>query len=290
MKIKNSKYRWIIDAILFAGFILCFFLDLTGLAFHQLLGVFIGLFAVYHLLIHWDWVRAVAAGFIRETSSQSRTYFSLDLFIFLGFAWITGTGLVISSWLNLALSNYTTWLEIHILGSLATLALIAIKVVLHRRWIGATAHKFFVRTGLPITAAGVNPQPSAQLVSRREFLKVAIPAGVVTVAAAGLAVKSLNLLNLDSPNSDIVYAEPRASATIPAATEAVTQSTGTETAQATSTPGIASATPTPQVVPTQASSNLACTVRCNKGCSYPGRCRRYTDSNNNQRCDLGECL
>ncbi len=198
--------------------------------------------------------------------------------------------MVISSWLNLSLSNYTTWLEIHILGSLATLALVAIKVVLHRRWIGATAHKFFVRSGLPTTAAGVGPQPSAQMVSRREFLKVAIPAGVVTVAAAGLAVKSLNLLNLDSTNSDFVYAEPQASATVPPATGAVSQSIATEAAQTTSIPGTANAPPTPQVVPTQASSNLACTVRCNKGCSYPGRCRRYTDSNNNQRCDLGECL
>jgi hypothetical protein len=40
---------------------------------------------------------------------------------------------------------------------------------------------------------------------------------------------------------------------------------------------------------TQAQSSNSCTVRCNKGCSYPGHCRRYTDSNNTGRCDLGEC-
>jgi hypothetical protein len=33
-----------------------------------------------------------------------------------------------------------------------------------------------------------------------------------------------------------------------------------------------------------------CTKRCPRGCSYPGHCRRYTDSNNNGYCDLGECL
>lgn len=27
---------------------------------------------------------------------------------------------------------------------------------------------------------------------------------------------------------------------------------------------------------------------CNRDCSYPGHCRRYTDQNNNGRCDLGE--
>jgi hypothetical protein len=38
------------------------------------------------------------------------------------------------------------------------------------------------------------------------------------------------------------------------------------------------------------SSASACQVRCNRRCSYPGHCRRYTDSNKNGRCDLGECL
>jgi hypothetical protein len=31
-------------------------------------------------------------------------------------------------------------------------------------------------------------------------------------------------------------------------------------------------------------------VRCDRRCSYPGHCRKYTDSNGNGRCDLGECL
>lgn len=38
------------------------------------------------------------------------------------------------------------------------------------------------------------------------------------------------------------------------------------------------------------SSTSACQVLCGKRCSYPGHCRRYTDTNNNGRCDLGECL
>jgi translation initiation factor 6 (eIF-6) len=37
------------------------------------------------------------------------------------------------------------------------------------------------------------------------------------------------------------------------------------------------------------SSSSACTILCNKRCSYPGHCQRYQDSNGNGRCDLGEC-
>lgn len=36
-------------------------------------------------------------------------------------------------------------------------------------------------------------------------------------------------------------------------------------------------------------SAAACTVRCQRRCSYPGHCRRYVDRNANGRCDLGEC-
>ncbi|HQP08880.1 MAG TPA: hypothetical protein PLY85_07660, partial [Anaerolineaceae bacterium] len=67
----------------------------------------------------------------------------------------------------------------------------------------------------------------------------------------------------------------------------VTQETQAATTQ--QTVAVSTSTPVPtaaQVVQEQAS----CVVRCPRGCSFPGRCHKYTDSNNNQKCDLGECL
>jgi hypothetical protein len=40
---------------------------------------------------------------------------------------------------------------------------------------------------------------------------------------------------------------------------------------------------TPQI------SSGECSVICDKGCSYPGQCRRYVDTNGNGICDLTEC-
>jgi hypothetical protein len=37
------------------------------------------------------------------------------------------------------------------------------------------------------------------------------------------------------------------------------------------------------------SSDQSCVVQCGRRCSFPGHCRRYTDTNGNNRCDLGEC-
>ena len=40
---------------------------------------------------------------------------------------------------------------------------------------------------------------------------------------------------------------------------------------------------------TTSTTSSPCVARCPRGCSYPGSCRRYTDANENGRCDLGEC-
>lgn len=42
--------------------------------------------------------------------------------------------------------------------------------------------------------------------------------------------------------------------------------------------------------PIGSSSSNACTLQCERRCSYPGHCRRYRDTNQNNRCDYGECL
>jgi len=66
-----------------------------------------------------------------------------------------------------------------------------------------------------------------------------------------------------------------------------TQETSTEalpTAVAQPTPTAAASTQT------GTSFSSSCVQRCPGGCSYPGRCKRYTDANGNGRCDLGECI
>lgn len=290
MKIQNPKYRWVIDAILLTSFLLTYFTRITGLSLHQLLGVFVGLFSAYHLLIHWDWVTSVIARLGMKTSTKSRLYFVLDLGIFAGLFIIIVTGLVISSWLNLALANYGSWLRIHIVTSLATLALLACKIVVHRQWIALTARKMFARPASAVAPAASMAATTGQApMSRREFLRVAVPAGALTLAAAGMAVKGLTRLSHDASASSSPYAyaqdlsTPTASASSTAQATSSTESTVSAAAQPTS----AAAT---QAAAVPSDSVNACTVRCNRKCSFPGRCKRYTDSNSNNRCDLGECL
>mgnify|MGYP001129233380 FL=1 len=271
----NTKHasNWLIDAALFIGLIAAFFLDLTGIELHQWIGVGIGAIALYHLLAHWQWISAVTNRFFGKTSPRSHGYYPLDLAILAGFFCITFTGLIISSWLNLSLSNAESWLTIHILASIGTLILVTLKIVLHWRWIASVTRKVF----RPLPAPVANPAParpassgSGQL-SRAEFLKVLCFASAASLLVITRAANGLSMM------------EPVA----------------TETTQSTQAGSTASSISASQISASQTSASASsaslsgasqvCTLRCDRGCSYPGHCRYYEDSNNNGRCDFGEC-
>ena len=259
----KQKANWWIDLALFAGFITTFFLDITGVEAHQWISIFSAALGAYHLFIHRDWVVAVSKRLFAKTSSRSRLYYALDLLLLLGFVLIGVTGLVISAWLNLPLSNLTTWLNFHITISITTLVILFLKLSFHWRWIVLTTRKIWaepMRT--PTHNAKLQPAKiSSSSMGRREFLKVMGVVGAASVVALANASKGL--------------------------AETVT------TTDATSTEEVDTQTTSNAVIPSNqsslSSSNSSCTVSCRKSCSYPGHCHRYVDTNNNSRCDLGEC-
>jgi hypothetical protein len=265
---NKQKNRWWVDAVLFTGFILTFFLDLTGLELHQWIGVFIDVLAVYHLLSHWDWVSAVPRRFFGKTSGQARQYYILDGVMLIGFAAIAGTGLVISTWFNLTLTNYTTWLSVHIIASIATQLALVLKLALHWRWIASvTRNALAIQALPPARPASVPVRAGTRPVSRREFLEVMGVAGAASLLALIQSADSLKLLT----GEDAQTASQSSSGTFSTSNQASTSQGVSDSSSASS------------------DTTSTCSVRCSHGCSYPGRCRKYTDSNNNGYCDLGEC-
>ena len=264
----KQKTRGWVDAVLFTGFIATFFLDFTGVELHQWIGVFGGMLAVYHLLSHWDWVSAVTQRFFDRTSGRARQYYVLDGAMLIGFAVITITGLIISSWLNLTLTHYTAWLTVHITASILTLLVLMLKLALHGRWIVSAVRGVFThRAPQPAHLTAVPVHASGRPVSRREFLEVMGVAGAASLLALVQGADSLKALS---------------GGVAQAASQDASQ-TSSETASTSSQSG------TSQSATASNNASSTCSVRCNRGCSYPGHCRRYVDSNNNNYCDLGEC-
>ena len=253
MKNNRSVTNWLIDAALFGSFIVLFFLELTGLALHQWLGIVCGALALYHLARHWKWVKAVGQRLLGGTTWQARLYYLVDAFLLLGFGVILVSGLMISTWLNAPLGDAArTLVDLHLLTSQAALLLVVLKVALHWRWIAKTARQITLQSNAP--SAKFTPE-----IYRRDFIKLM---GMVGIAAA------LALLYSTRPTATTNAQAPSPQA--PDLQELLTP-------RATSQPS---------------NSSPSCTKRCPRGrsCSYPGSCRLYTDSNGNNRCDLGECL
>lgn len=272
---KKQFLNYGIDALLLVGFLVAFFLDLTGLDGHQLLGAAVFVFSAYHLILHWDWVKSVSKKLFEKVAPLAKAYYILDAILLVGLFLISETGIVISSWLNLELTNYTLWLDLHILVSVATLVALVLKIGLHWKWIVNTTRRIFSRQQPRLVLPGApSLQPVPVNTGRREFVALM---GVVGAASVIAAASGMQNLSSTAPET----ATTAATAATPQATSSTTSSKSGSVLQSAPSTSTQSST---------GGTTTACRIRCNKGCSYPGRCRRYTDTNGNKKCDLGECL
>ena len=281
---NNRIFKFMLDFALFFGFIASFFLRLTGLSFHQWLGLVIGLFSVLHLILHWKWIKSVTLRFFQKTSNIARVYYVLDLLLFIGFSLILLTGLVISSWLDLWLNHYVEWKNIHIVSSIATLGVLVLKIVLHWRWVVGTLQSFSLSfKPIQTTTSSVSPftplpQTNPMLVDRRRFLSLMGFLGASTI----LAVSNLGFsIKEEGEENKSIYQDSASSGSSPIYPQQPTPLPQSQTS--------APLAATSQVTePPAVTEN--CVIRCSKQCSYPGSCRRYADNNSNGKCDWGECL
>lgn len=300
MKQKRHINNWWIDLLMLVGYLICFYLEFTGVIIHQWLGVGITLLAILHLWLHLDWVIAVTQKFFKANGARNRWYYLVDLLLLFGFAGIIETGVIISTWLNLDLTTYTVWLDVHIIASTTTLGLLVVKIGIHWKWVVAITRRIFGTSGqsvprgasLPVKVPVATGQNG---MDRRQFLGVMGVVGLGSVLAVTNLVtentlQRVNVLANVSDETATTVEEIAGSQTVPTITE-VSGSTAVESA----TPdpvAVAEVTQQSTMQGTQETQAVvaACQVRCARGCSFPGHCRRYTDQNGNSLCDLGECL
>ena len=84
MNNQKQKWFWILDLTLFTGFLVAFFLDLTGVSLHQWLGVAVAAFTILHLILHWNWVKTLTCRLFERNVGRSGTYYVIDAFLFGG--------------------------------------------------------------------------------------------------------------------------------------------------------------------------------------------------------------
>ncbi len=284
---NTQKTNWWLDALLFAGFIILFLLDVTGIEFHQWLGISMGVLILAHLVRHLDCITTVLSRFFGKTSPSARVNLVIDAGLGIGFVLIIFTGLIISTWLNLTFIDYASWKYIHILTSVFTLFALLLKIFLHRKWIVCVAEKhIFGRNSKKEPGSVVLPQWVGMKVNRREFLKVSALLGAGTI----IGVTQIHKVLEEAVTEKISNSSAAASAsTVTPASVAGSSEVVTQEQSVAATVEQPTALPT-AVVAKSSQSTTACSVLCRRGCSFPGQCRKYVDSNGNGKCDRGECL
>ncbi len=300
MNTPTRLIKEIVGSALLIGLMLSFFPNLTGLNNHQILGTALGALAVYHGWAHRGWIASIArrplTGF-----NRGHVLWLLDGALALGFALIVGTGLLISTWLGLPADSLAGWTDVHVIGSITTLALVVIKVGLHWKWIVQSLTPVRPRSVAATTTITRAAVTHATGPTRRDFLNLM---GVVSVAALAAGASAITgrygqaqTVSADT-NSVVADTASTSAGAAPTGTTITTAATATTTTITTAAAATTVATSTPAATATAVATATtpdapvatACTVRCNRGCSYPGHCRRYSDSNGNGLCDLGECL
>ena len=289
-----KKSKWVIDVIAFLTLLLVFLPGLTGFALHEWIGLAITGVLLVHFLQHWNWTISTTQR-LGKLKGKILSWYLLDAGLAIGFITITGTGLVISSLLMLPLENYAAWSYIHVLSSYLTAFLLFVKLVLH--WAGI--YKMLQKTfGLKKDSA-VPSSLTIDQKKRRDFLRgagVTAIAGVVAITEFADWQKSI-VVNTNSNDAQIEEDPVKALVeVVPTSVPTLVPTQQTEENLEFVSVDDEGSEPTqvltlaPTSVPT-ATAEIQNTgvVKCRKGCSYPGKCGRYTDTaNNNDLCDLGE--
>lgn len=289
---KNKK-NWWIDALLFISFMVTFLLDLTGLELHQWVGILAGLFIIVHYILHRKWIFTIVENFLGRTTWRARICFLIDFGLILGFVVIIFTGVIMSTWLDLNLGNYEAWRVLHYWASIATLQVVLLKIILHWDWIiNVSRMRLFPLKQKALTPALKMESNLEASASRRQFLRIGAAVGAVAILEGVQMGKALAVISGLNEDTQTTGQENTVNTYLANDELGSGESTFGQnpTSSPSTSPEILASTPTSQAVLDTGNLQDSCVVRCPRGCSYPGHCRRYTDSNNNGLCDLGECL
>jgi hypothetical protein len=283
-KTYRTRFNLYLDVALAAAFLVSLKPFVTGMAFHEWLGLVIGVVLVVHAAVHRQWIVGITKQLFRKLPVKTRVYYALDAALLVAFATIIGSGVMMSTAVLPLLGVQgvvsLTVAQIHSWASYLTLALLGMKLVLHWTWIKNAIRRYV--TGIPVAQkpafqsaalalVPVTSENTAKIISRRRFL-------LIGCSAVGIAL--LARVNKDQQVQGDPVATPTGVLSDDIASAAV------------DTPAvIAEPTAVPTAVPTTAAASQRVATRCPRGLvndPYPGRCRHYVDKNGNGICDLSE--
>ena len=163
----SNKRNLLVDIAIFVGFLVASQPRMTGMAVHEWLSVAFLAAGVVHILLHWQWVKAVTVQFFKKLWHSSRLNYVLNVLLLFALTAVSLSGLLISKsvlpFLGLSGLGNPAWRMIHSTSADAILILVGLHVALHWKWIVTMIKRYTVDpiVGLFQPKPAANPAPTA---------------------------------------------------------------------------------------------------------------------------------
>jgi len=146
LNLGSTVRNLLVDAAIFAGFLLATDPHATGQAIHEWLGIAFGVGIITHLLLHWKWIVNVVRRFFSRLPGQVRVNSLLNSLLFIAMTLIIFSGIMISkvvlSTFGLSGSHDAIWRWLHTSATNTALIIVGLHVALHWKWIVSTIKRY----------------------------------------------------------------------------------------------------------------------------------------------------
>jgi hypothetical protein len=147
--IATIKTKLMMD-ILVAGLVLALLsTSLTGLAWHEWLGIGVGVALIVHLLLGWKWIVSITQRLFRSLPALTRITYVVDFTLFVAMVLTIYSGLMISRvaipalGLNGAAPNFL-WRGLHSFASRSLLVMVGLHLAISWNWIVSTVRRHII--------------------------------------------------------------------------------------------------------------------------------------------------
>lgn len=145
MRAVSAKKNAVVDALVFAVYLVAANPAFTGIDVHEWIGL--GAFAalLVHVMLHADWVVETACGLVSRRSWRRAGNFAIDALLLVTLLVCVVSGMLVSGAvlpsLGLYADGYYFWNPLHAISAKILLALLLVHIAVHLKWIGARLGK-----------------------------------------------------------------------------------------------------------------------------------------------------
>lgn len=170
----RPRTNFIIDAVIMAAYLVSTNPMTTGTPVHEWLSIGVGIVALVHLVVHWEWTVNAVRRLLHRLGALSRINLVVDVGLLVSIVTVVMSGLLVSQ-SALHLLGYEAWAtsiwhRVHSEASTVLLALVGLHVGLHWTWVTSVLRNQVLRplfakksgqTRAPRRAAGRSMSPGA---------------------------------------------------------------------------------------------------------------------------------